>query len=851
MRFFVPETVQTSAVDCGPAALRSILAGFDRPASYGRLREACQTGLDGTSIDTIEEVARALGLDAEQIMVPVEHLDLDATILPAVVVVTLPNGFAHFVVVWRKVGPFFQVMDPAEGRIWVRRRDFLASVYRHRQVVDANEWRAWAAGEGMRAVETMLAQCALAPRTHPDVERLHAATRMTWTLVRTGAIAKGREAHRFLDDLLAREEAEIPASFRDAEPTDTADELLLQGAVLVRFRPDAEEPEEPEDPEEPRGTRGTRGTHALAALEQPEVKPARRLLTFLDPGVRRLLPLLIVAVALLGTTPVLEGLVFRSLFDLVDSVGLSQHRLIALGVLLLFALTYVAIEYDVSRRFVAAGREMEVRLGVAFLTKIATLRNEYFGSRLVSDMAERANAIHEIRNVPLTGVRMIRAVVSLLATSVALVWLAPRTLAAVLIGNAVMLLLVLAFQSLFYERDIRARTHAGGLTRFYLDALTGLTTLHAHCAERSVRREHESLLTEWYRTMRGQITASVSLDTLLAFCGVATTAVMLVQQLRAGGDPGGILLIAYWALNLPMAAAELANTIQVWGIQRSIAMRLIEPLDAPEEEAGAPSSLRSGIRFEHATFTIAGHDVLTDVDLAIGAGEHIAIVGRSGAGKSTLVASLLGLIAPREGAVLVDGAPLDADSLRAQTAWVDPAVQLWNAPLEANIVYAARGSAIERLPLVLREAELYEVLERVADLQQPIGEAGGLLSGGEGQRVRVARAMMQRDARLVILDEAFRGVDRETRRELLRRCRALWSDATLLCVTHDIDEALLFDRVLVLEDGRVANDAAPETLLHLRDAAGRVRDEVWGSEVWRRVRVTGSRIVDERAEVRR
>ncbi|HEY0141152.1 MAG TPA: ATP-binding cassette domain-containing protein [Thermoanaerobaculia bacterium] len=838
MRFFVPETVQTSAVDCGPAALKSILDGFALPASYGRLREACQTGLDGTSIDTIEEVARELGLDAEQVMVPVEHLDLDDTLLPAVVVITLPNGFAHFVVVWRKVGPFFQVMDPAEGRIWVRRREFLASVYRHRQTVNAADWREWAAGEGMRSVETMLAQCALPARDGADVERLHAATRMTWTLVRTGAIAKGSEAKRFLDDLLTRDDAQIPDSFRDVEPAGSGDELLLKGAVLLRIRGTASATTTPTRPD------------LREALKQGEIQPARRLLTFLDPSVRRMLPLLAVAIALLGTTTVIEGLVFRSLFDLVDSVGLSQHRLIGLGVLLLFALSYVLIEYDVSRRFVAVGREMEGRLAAAFLSRIATLRNEYFGSRLVSDMAERANAIHEIRNVPMTGVRMIRAVVSLLATSIALVYLAPGTLMAVLIGIAVMLLFVFAFQSLFYERDIRARTHAGGLTRFYLDALTGLTTLHAHCAERSVRREHESLLTEWYRTMRGQITASVSLDTLLAFCGVATTAVMLVQQLRTGGDPGGILLIAYWGLNLPMAAAELANTIQVWGIQRSIAMRLIEPLDAPEEERGQGGYLRSTITFEHATFTIAGHDVLTDVQLAIDAGEHIAIVGRSGAGKSTLVASLLGLIAPREGAVLVDGAPLDADSLRAQTAWVDPAVQLWNAPLEANIVYAARGSAIEQLPLVLREAELYEVLERVADLQRPIGEAGGLLSGGEGQRVRVARALMQRDARLVILDEAFRGVDRETRRELLRRCRALWRNATMLCVTHDIDEAMLFDRVLVLEDGRIVHDAAPETLLHLRDAAARVRDEVWGSDVWRRLNVAESKVrEDARAEV--
>ena len=73
-RFLAPEVVQTSAMDCGPAALKSILEGFNIPVSYGRLREACQTDVDGTSINTIEDLAVQLGLRAEQIMIPPDHL---------------------------------------------------------------------------------------------------------------------------------------------------------------------------------------------------------------------------------------------------------------------------------------------------------------------------------------------------------------------------------------------------------------------------------------------------------------------------------------------------------------------------------------------------------------------------------------------------------------------------------------------------------------------------------------------------------------------------------------------------------------------------------------------------------
>src|ERR671932_2127011 len=89
-RLLATEVVQTSAMDCGPAALKCLLEGFGIPVSYGRLREACQTDVDGTSIDTLEETAVQLGLAAEQVIVPVDHLLLpEATALPAIVVVRL------------------------------------------------------------------------------------------------------------------------------------------------------------------------------------------------------------------------------------------------------------------------------------------------------------------------------------------------------------------------------------------------------------------------------------------------------------------------------------------------------------------------------------------------------------------------------------------------------------------------------------------------------------------------------------------------------------------------------------------------------------------------------------------
>ena len=147
-RWLVPEVVQTSATDCGPASLKCLLEGFGIPVSYGRLREACQTDVDGTSIDTMEEIAVQLGLEAEQIMVPPDYLLLEETkALPAIAVVELPTGMTHFILVWRKHGPLVQAMDPAAGRRWLSRERLLSTLHLHTQLAPLHSWREWATSE--------------------------------------------------------------------------------------------------------------------------------------------------------------------------------------------------------------------------------------------------------------------------------------------------------------------------------------------------------------------------------------------------------------------------------------------------------------------------------------------------------------------------------------------------------------------------------------------------------------------------------------------------------------------------------------------------------------------------------
>ena len=218
-------------------------------------------------------------------------------------------------------------------------------------------------------------------------------------------------------------------------------------------------------------------------------------------------------------------------------------------------------------------------------------------------------------------------------------------------------------------------------------------------------------------------------------------------------------------------------------------------------------------------------------------------MGPSGAGKSSLLGLLLGWYRPACGRVLANGFPLNGDvlnQLRSQTAWVDPAVQLWNLTLFENLIFGA-GSGTVPEPELLESAELHGLLKKLpAGLQTELGENGSLVSGGEAQRVRLGRAMHKRGVRLAILDEPFRGLDRQQRRDLMVRVRKHWRDATLLCVTHDVGETLSFPRVLVVETGRIVEDGSPEDLVRQPDSTYRklllaeeeVREGLWSNNNW-------------------
>jgi ABC-type bacteriocin/lantibiotic exporter with double-glycine peptidase domain len=872
--FLAPEAIQTSSMDCGPATLKSLLSGFGIKASYGRLREACHTSVDGTSIDTLEDLTNALGLEADQEMMPPEHvLSPQADCVPALVVTRLPSGLTHFVVVWRIVGAWVQVMDPGRGRRWMKRETLERDLYVHESEVSANEVAEWLTSPSFvhplrfrmqrllgRSVANRILDAALAGGWK-KMAALDAALRATSRMVKQGAMASQRAADVF-QLLLASTEGSAPNALIPDElwtvqlvaPQDGgSDKLVVRGAVVLKVTgtgvPSSDLPPE-----------------LSAAIHTAEVGPGRRLFQLLrEDGLWRALPLL-AGLAVAGLGGAVEVLLFRGAFDIGQRLAVFEQRLFAALALLVLLIALSLVEWPVARGLWDAGRRLELRLRRAFLHKLPRLGDRYFQSRPISNMAESSHLLHWVRLLPGHGGQIVRTLCELFATVAGVVWLHPPSAPLVLLLMGLMVVLPLLGQPMLLEKDLRMRGHAGGLARFYLDALLGLSAIRAHTAEGALAAEHGSRLREWARAARDVARTQIVIETLIGLVGFGLAAVVVFHYLVSAEGSGWAILLVYWVLMVPSLGIELAFLIQQYPQHRNVTLQLLEPLgaeeDASDEDTAGASAIDDGesvvpapaIRFEGVSVQQAGNQVLVVDALSIPAGAHVALVGVSGAGKSSLVGLLLGWYRPNTGAVLVDGSLLAGrvlSRLRQRTTWVDPTVQLWNRSLLENLRYGREGER-RSVGEAVEAAELDEVLARLPmGLQTPVGAGGALLSGGEGQRLRLGRGICRGTPSLVILDEAFCGLERARRSAMLMAARARWKDATLLCITHDIGQTRGFDRVLVIEGGRIIEDGAPSVLAEqsgsryagLLAAEARALGRLAGPE-WRHLRVAAGLVSD-------
>ncbi|MEZ4868984.1 MAG: ATP-binding cassette domain-containing protein [Caldilineaceae bacterium] len=924
-RWLVPQARCDTVDQSATAVIEALCQGLHRPVAATEIAQALQTAAietaaresaaDGLSLALLQHVVTDLGFTATVEWLPADHILLPVNgALPAVVLLKDAGQPHHYGLLWRRQGPFVQLLDPLVGRRWLTEQQLAAELCVQQATVSATAWQQWATSAAFqqslrhrlqrlelnrRALTQHLttAQMAADWRT---LARLDAATRFVAACRRARAVASGAPAQKLLTYLLTHSDIEvqgqsaaadeiggIPAPYWSGLPrasedpasgANTDQTVLRQSVALLVLRSASQTaaPTVTDTAVEPTSAGET--TVAAPATDDPTAPlteaPAKpsvqsRLLHALSADGRFVPSAIAFATITAALSVTFEALLLKGILHLGAMLNLYQQRVTAVIMVLAFfglLLTLSVLIFGVSLHL---GRRIETRLRIDFLRKIPKLHSHYFTSRPIADLVQRAFSLAEIRDLPDRVGEILEQLALLLFTAIGIIWLDPGSALTVIVAIIGYFGLLRFFFPLIMASSYQVRVEDNYVERYPLDALRGLIPIRTHGAERALRRVFDEKLVDWSNAQQGMFQVLAIVQSLVAFLYAGVVAWLLYRYVNRGGALEGILLLAYWALNLPKILNDLTQAISGYASVQGLGKMLYEPLDAPEEFAeasgaeaiGAESDVTApelsaavAISFQNVTLELLGKTVLRNVSFAIQPGEQVGIVGSSGAGKSTLLGLLLGWYQPTSGQVLVNGQPLDGALIRAlrqRIAWVDPSIQLQNRTLLENLIYGATPSEAPPVARLIEQADLAGVLERLpAGLRTQVGEEGGMLSGGEGQRVRLGRAMLRGDAPLTLLDEPFRGLDREKRRELLRRARTYWANATLLCVTHDVGETQSFGRVLVVEEGRIVEDAAPATLLAQADsrystllrAEAAVRAGLWEAADWRRLWLAEGRL---------
>jgi ABC-type bacteriocin/lantibiotic exporter with double-glycine peptidase domain len=860
--FFAPEVLQTSAMDCGPASLRAVLAGLGVDADYERLREACRTGPDGTSIDAIEDLAVSLGLEAHQEMAPIaDAATAMAKRAPCVIVVKGAGDAPHFVVLWRTFMGFVQLMDPGRGRVWLSRSAFARMLFPHTQPFEEDPFAEWfAETEWKKLLDGRLTKLGALPgllsstRSIAGIGALDAGARFVERLIEKRAIPKtaGVTAlEAFMRVAAAEKESlRLPPALAAIVPNREGT-FVVRGAVFLAVG--LADPKQAPIPvsEELRGV--------LASARPSAAEVFARNLRPID---KRLGVLLLILTAMLGSLAVAEMFFLRAAFNADALLTLPQQRFAGTVIYGVLVAILMVFEVQSAKGVVRLGRALELRTRLALLAKLPKLPDSYFRTRPLSDVTHRSQGLFAVKPLPRTLVDLAKHAVDLLVTVSALAILFPRGIP-IAIG-ALFFGLAGPYVGVRIRKVVegRVQNHASALGQLYLDVLLGLIPLRTHGGQQAIRARQNEHLVSWRRESERSVRVLSVTEAVQAIGLLSLMVLFLFTYLRVNGSHGSLLLVVFWALKLPLEARALSASVESLPATMASMARLIEPLTARESPTDVPD-VRTGasadgiaLSVRRASVQRGVEQVLADVSLEIPAGQRVAIVGSSGAGKSTLFGVLLGLLERSEGEVCVDEAPIEdygIGRLRRETVWVDPSIQLWNRSFIENLQFGNPRGARHPLEAVLDVTQLKDLLERMPKgFATELGESGARVSGGEGQRVRLSRALLRRGARLFLLDEAFRGLDRPTRRTFSRRVRERAGNATVLEITHDVADTRDFDRILVIEDGRLIEDGAPTELLgtpgsryaELVQADRDVLENVWNAPHWKRVIVERGTVSD-------
>jgi ATP-binding cassette subfamily B protein len=368
---------------------------------------------------------------------------------------------------------------------------------------------------------------------------------------------------------------------------------------------------------------------------------------------------------------------------------------------------------------------------------------------------------------------------------------------------------------------------------FLMEALGGIETIKGMGSERPVRlkweKKYVKALEVQYRSQSFNILVGLGSQLLHAATTIAILWVgadlVLARELSIGQ------LIAFNAL-MGSVLAPLMGLVGLWSrlADATVAMeRLGDVLDIEPEQKPADLAsrvvlpdLQGEIKLDGMYFRYGDGDtpyVLENISVDIRPGELVAIVGRSGSGKTTLAKLLVGFYPPTEGKIIIDGydmSVIDKDYYRAQVGYVMQSNLLFSGTIAENIASGDDSPDRRRIEEVAKMADAHAFISKLPlGYEQVVGERGVGLSGGQVQRLCIARALYH-DPRLLVFDEATSALDTQSESNIIGNMQAILEGRTAVIIAHRLSTIMRADKIIVLYEGAIAEMGRHEELLERR-----------------------------------
>lgn len=356
----------------------------------------------------------------------------------------------------------------------------------------------------------------------------------------------------------------------------------------------------------------------------------------------------------------------------------------------------------------------------------------------------------------------------------------------------------------------------------FLENLQGLTTLKIYQADAFKQQEMNEQAEKFRKITMKVLTMqlnSITIMDLIAYGGAALGVIMAVTQYQSGGvSLEGCLLIILLAADFFIPMRQLGSFFHIAMNGMAASDKIFRLLDLEETKPEITESFPSGhtIRCSGLSFSYEpDREILHSVDLTFPQGSFTALVGESGCGKSTLALILMGRNKGYTGSVSVGGVPLSSiqeESLLRNITYISHQSYLFKGTVRENLLMGKPGASDEELWAVLSRVNLAEFLKAEQGLDTRLLEKASNLSGGQCQRLALARALLH-DSPVYIFDEATSNIDVESENDIMREIHELAKSKTVILVSHRLANVVGADHIYVLDHGIVAESGSHEELL--------------------------------------